>query len=804
MSTEPSASSNSATPHDPWAQAIFEQAPVAMLVLRGTSPRTLRVEHANTRAREILGGVGAADISDRAVVDVVPNLAPDFAALLARVMSTGEGGSIARVYQPQDRDGDGVPEDYWFNGRVRPLHTPEGVVDGVVVVFVDVSDMVHALHASEAMSDRLRESEQNARILFRDAPLPMWVYDRTSLRVLDVNAAALETYGYTRDEFLTLTLRDLRSPEDMELLETTLRTISSTEDVWHLRVRHVTRTGRHLQVDLTTQYITYNGQPARIALAQDLSAEQAALEALQRSDERYALAARATNHAIWDLDTRRNTLTWSEGITTLFGYDASGELSSLEGWLENIHSDDRARVAQRLRDARARTNDAAASSSAWEESYRFRRRDGTWADVLDRGSIGRDADGDVVRIIGAMEDVTAQRQLEARLRQAQKMEAIGQLAGGIAHDFNNLLTVIGGSLEFARGDLGTDHPVRPDLEEIAAATERARTLVRQLLTFSRQQPVTPRIVQVGEVVRGMERLLRRVIGEEIVLHVLIDAGKPPVLIDPGQLEQVLMNLAVNARDAMLTPRFGHSGTGGSLTIEVASVVINARTTGVGASAEPGRYVQLTVRDTGHGMDADTQLHLFEPFFTTKDVGSGTGLGLATVHGIVRQNGGTIHVDSAPGLGATFTILLPAAEPPNTRTTPREGLRVVPATPATILVVEDEAPVRAIVRRTLERHGLQVLEARHGVDALLLWKRHRDVIRVVLTDVRMPEMGGQELATALRQDRPTLPVVFVSGYADSELTRALGPHDRFVEKPFTTDILLAALVEALHDSASALN
>jgi signal transduction histidine kinase/ActR/RegA family two-component response regulator len=478
-------------------------------------------------------------------------------------------------------------------------------------------------------------------------------------------------------------------------------------------------------------------------------------------------------------------------------------VATFDGWLTLVHPDDRDRVAASLASTQARAD----TVTAWEEVYRFQRADGTWADVHDRGYVSRTAQGEVVRMIGAMEDVTAQRQLEARLRQAQKMEAIGQLAGGIAHDFNNLLTVIGGSLEFARDGLPVDHAVRPDLEEIAAATERARTLVRQLLTFSRQQTVQPRLVQVSEVVHGMERLLRRVIGEEITLHVIADYDKAPVRIDPGQLEQVLMNLAVNARDAMLTPRFGHPGSGGSLTIEVSRTVAaspgGSSATTTSAGGERRRCVQLVVRDTGHGIDADTRAHLFEPFFTTKDVGSGTGLGLATVHGIVTQAGGTIHVDSAPGAGAAFTILLPEADLPAERTTPRRPLPVVPAMPATVLVVEDEAPVRAVVRRTLERHGLQVLEARHGVDALLLWRRNRDDIRVVLTDVRMPEMGGHELAAALRRERPDLPVIFVSGYADHAATEVLGAFDRFVEKPFTSEALLAALVDVLRDSATPL-
>jgi nitrogen-specific signal transduction histidine kinase/CheY-like chemotaxis protein len=406
-------------------------------------------------------------------------------------------------------------------------------------------------------------------------------------------------------------------------------------------------------------------------------------------------------------------------------------------------------------------------------------------------------------MIDTVEDVTAQRQLEERLRQAQKMEAVGQLAGGIAHDFNNLLTVISGNLEFVQGDLPADlpadHPTRGDLAEIASAAERARTLVRQLLAFSRKQPVRMCPLQVGEVVRGAERLLRRVIGEEIVLDVALDDLHAPAAVvhaDPGQLEQVLMNLAVNARDAMLTPMHGHPGTGGTLTIETAAVTLSADEARAWDGLAAGPHVRLRVQDTGHGMDALTRSHVFEPFFTTKDVGAGTGLGLATVFGIVRQAGGAVQVESAPGAGTTFTMLLPVTADADA-SVPSAGRdaedRAAPG--ATVLLVEDEAPVRTTTRRVLERSGYVVLEARHGADALLLWARHGTAVDAVVTDLRMPEMGGRELVARLREVRPTLPVVFLSGY--TERAGALDDErEVFVDKPFASEALLAALQRAI--------
>jgi CheY-like chemotaxis protein len=392
------------------------------------------------------------------------------------------------------------------------------------------------------------------------------------------------------------------------------------------------------------------------------------------------------------------------------------------------------------------------------------------------------------------------------------MEAVGQLAGGVAHDFNNLLTIITGNLEFLRADLpewlAPDHPARQDATEIAQATDRARTLVQQLLTFSRKQPVHPRRLDLGELVRGTEKLLRRVIGEEITLGVRVAHADARVEADPGQLEQVLMNLAVNARDAMLTPRHGHDGRGGTLTLAVDLVTLAAPESRGWDGAAPGRWVRLRVRDTGHGMDAATQARAFEPFFTTKDVGAGTGLGLATVFGIVRKAGGVTRLDSAPGRGTTFTVLLPHAAPAEGERAPTPTVASRAVT-ATLLLVEDEPGVRVTTRRLLERSGYTVREAADGAQALRLWAECGDGIDAVVTDVRMPAFGGTELVARLRAERPALPVVFVSGYTDVDplgvraqpagAGDAPPGHELFVHKPFTGEALLAAVAQVLASS-----
>jgi signal transduction histidine kinase/CheY-like chemotaxis protein len=463
------------------------------------------------------------------------------------------------------------------------------------------------------------------------------------------------------------------------------------------------------------------------------------------------------------------------------------------GWKDAVHPDDAARVvaervAFRAADEDRRTFD-----------YRVRRHDGGTRSVVAHVVRLRGVDGCARGFVGMVEDTTDQRALEAQLRQAQKMEAVGQLAGGIAHDFNNLLTVIGGSLELARGDLAPllppAHPSHADLAEIAQATERARALVRQLLAFSRKQVVAPQAVDVNAIVRGAEQLLRRVVGDEVVLRARLAPAPLVVRADAVQLEQVLVNLALNARDAMLTPAHGRPGTGGLFALTTDAVTLDAAAAAARPGLAPGEYVRLVARDGGHGMDETTRAHLFEPFFTTKPVGAGTGLGLATVYGIVTQAGGAVHVESAPGAGASFTILLPRAGRADDVVLAAPSVRPGPGR-GTVLLAEDEPAVRATTRRILERHGYAVLEARHGADALVLWRAHRAEITAVVTDLRMPEMGGRELAARLRAEGASLPVVFVSGYSDEAAAPADARDERALEKPFTGDALLRALDAAL--------
>jgi PAS domain S-box-containing protein len=409
----------------------------------------------------------------------------------------------------------------------------------------------------------------------------------------------------------------------------------------------------------------------------------------------------------------------------------------------------------------------------------------------------RDAAGAPAYYIGQIQDITNRRQLEEQFRQSQKMEAVGRLAGGVAHDFNNLLTVISGYSELALQRISDEDPragsnsVRDELEEIKSAAARATSLTQQLLAFSRQQVVRPEILDLNEIVAEIEKMLDRLIGEDVALVVKLDPTVGSVMADAGQLEQVLLNLAVNGRDAM--------PDGGTLTIETSAVALaNALDTERGR-IEPGRYVRLVVTDSGVGMDAETRARVFEPFFTTKELGKGTGLGLSTVYGILEQTGGHVVVDTAPNRGTSFEIYLPESAPAETHVAAPAGACPVGGS-ETILLVEDETSVRDLAQRMLEEGGYRVLSAASGHDALLLCTTNREHLDLIVTDVVMPQMRGVELAQRVALIRPGIRVLFMSGYTDNTIDPSISGSVSFLQKPFTLDELLGAVRGALEGPA----
>jgi len=421
--------------------------------------------------------------------------------------------------------------------------------------------------------------------------------------------------------------------------------------------------------------------------------------------------------------------------------------------------------------------------------FRILTRAGTYR-VAEFSATAQLRDGRLTGILGIGRDVTERLGLEQQLRQAQKMEAVGRLAGGIAHDFNNILTAITGHADLLLEDLGHHDPRRADVDEIRRSAERAAGLTRQLLAFSRQQVLQPKVVDLNALVLDMDKLLRRLIGEDVELATVLDPTLGRVTADPGQLEQVIVNLAVNARDAM--PQ------GDKLTLETRNIDLDSSYTLEHSLVKPGPYVQLTVSDSGIGMDEETQAHAFEPFFTTKPRGQGTGLGLAMVYGTVKQSGGFIWVYSEPGRGATFKIYLPRVDAPVESAAPPAPVERPPRGSETVLLAEDEPAVRAIARQALERQGYTVLAAPSGADALALAAQHGATIHLLLTDVVMPGMSGRDLADRLTAQRPGIRVLYISGYTDNAIVRhgMLEPGLAYLQKPFRPDALVRKVREVL--------
>jgi PAS domain S-box-containing protein len=538
------------------------------------------------------------------------------------------------------------------------------------------------------------------------------------------------------------------------------------------------------------------GRPARlIGAVLDITGRKQAEEALRQANDRLKAVIHSSPLAILSLDEEGILQTWNPAAERLFGWTAEEVI----GTRLPIVPD------EQLQDFDAGLRRVLAGEVLTGVELVRKRKDGTSVIVNRYAAPLHDASGRVTGMIALIEDVTSVKRLEQQFFQAQKMEAVGRLAGGVAHDFNNLLTAILGSTDLLLETLSADHPGREEALETRKAALRAADLTRQLLAFSRQQVLAPRVLSPNEVVADMDKMLRRLIGEDVDLRTVLAEGLGAVRADPGQLEQVIVNLVVNARDAM--PK------GGKLTIETANVTLDAPYANEDTVVAASAYVMLAVSDTGTGMDAATQARVFEPFFTTKPKGRGTGLGLATVYGIVKQSGGYIWVYSEPGRGTTFKIYLPRVdapmEPPTAVPVDTGSLRGTETT----LLVEDQEEVRKVTRRMLEARGYTVLVAAGGQEALrigetLQGRRAADqpkrLIDLLVTDVVMPGMSGREVALLLTTTHPAMRVLYLSGYTDESIVHhgMLEPGIAFLQKPFTAEALARKVREVLDSPRNA--
>ena len=667
-----------------------------------------------------------------------------------------------------------------------PLLDAAGQPYAVCGISTDITERQSMLHA-------LRESEQRYRTLVEKMGEGLVQVDNDDVIRL-VNDRFCEMTGYTRAELIGKKAAQmlLISDDDHRLAQERNRLRRQGQaDRYEIQLRK--KSGEVIWVEVSgAPILDASGQViGSIGVDTDITARKRAEAALHESEERHRVISELVSDYAFSYQIALDgtvTLEWvTDAMTRITGYTPD-EMSGLAAWQATTHPEDHAIAQRRRQRLHAGQSDVS--------EYRMFAKDGRiiWLRYYSR-PVWDAAQGRVVRVYGAVQDITRLKLLEQQLAQAQKMEAVGQLAGGIAHDFNNILTIILSSCDLIFDELEPGHRLREDVEQIQGAAARAAELTQQLLAFSRQQILQPHILNLNDVVVAMEKLLRPLIGEHIQLLTKLQPELGRVNADPGRIEQVMMNLAINARDAM--------PNGGTLIIETANAVLTEDYTRTHVDVRTGPYVMLAISDTGSGMDAATRARIFEPFFTTKAQGKGTGLGLATVHGIVNQSGGYIWVYSEPGHGTTFKIYLPQVEEVALTHRPHSQPVALPRGTATILLVEDEQIVRELASRILGQHGYRILVAADGPTALRVADEHAETIDLLLTDVVMPGgFNGRQIAEQLLLRRKDLKVLYMSGYTDDAITHygVLRADVAYLEKPFTSEGLIRKVAEVLAASA----
>ncbi|MBB4638709.1 PAS domain-containing protein [Longimicrobium terrae] len=691
---------------------------------------------------------------------------------LARALRTGRV-VVDEMYEVVRADG--------MRGTARlsaaPVLDARGEIIAGVVIAADVTDETAAARALQA-------SEERYRLLFRATNDVIWDWDIATGRLVwneSLTAVLRHPLG-AHTESLVWWKQHIH-PEDRERVEARLAVVISGPDLtWSDEYRFLRADGGYVRI-LDRAYLLRDedGRAVRmIGSMLDLSERERVEDAVRLQ----ALLLDTVQQAVIATDLDDVITSWNPYAEQLYGWRAEEVLGLTR----------REVFGETIVQADAESATALNRGESWSGELTITRRDGRRLTVVSMRSPVLDSAGRTIGVVGVSTDLTEQRSLEEQLRQSQKMEAVGMLAGGVAHDFNNVLTVIGGNVSLLLDDTAPDDPRRQDLGQIAEAAERAAGLTRQLLAFSRRQILKPQSLEVSSLVSGMIPMLKRLLGEDVDLHFQTTGQVGNVEADPGQLEQVLMNLAVNARDAI--------PAGGRISIETAEVEFDGSQRAWDGSRIPaGCYAMLAVSDTGSGMTQDVMSRVFEPFFTTKEVGRGTGLGLSTVYGIVRQSGGYVWVYSEVGVGSVFKIYLPTVARPVTSRAVAD--RPVAGGDETILLVEDEDAVRMVARRSLTRFGYTVVECRDGVEAIETAEREGDRIQLVLMDVVMPNMSGQAAATRLEEVLTGVPVIFMSGYTDDEVLRrgVLTSEALFLQKPFTPWALLEMVRTTLDKRAA---
>ncbi|GEM_PF-154317 len=664
---------------------------------------------------------------------------------------------------------DGTEKWVWERGQ--GVYSPEGellYLEGFISDITARRQAEAALHHSE---ERYRELIENANDL-------VYTHDLQG-SFTSLNRAGERITGYSREEALRMNIQDMLPPEQLEFARSMVAAKLAGKGPTTYEIGIRSKDGRALLLEVSTRLVYLAGKPAAVqGIARDVTERRRAEEALKESEAKFRVLAESSPSMIL-IAVGDHLVFANRAAEQVTGYSRE-ELSGRNLWslvapesLEAFAERRRERLAGQMGAMRYEVKMATKTGAKW--------LDLTTTDILYEGQPA---------VLGNAVDITERKLMEEQFRQAQKMEAVGRLAGGVAHDFNNLLMIVRGYTELLLDSGELSPGLQRNAEQIAKAAERASGLTHQLLAFSRKQVLAPQVLDLNTVVAGVDKMLHRLIGEDIELVTRPCAGLWHVKADPGQLEQVLLNLAINARDAM--PR------GGRLTLETRNVELDARFVRHHSGSRPGQHVLLTVSDNGAGMPPDVRSRIFEPFFTTKEVGRGTGLGLATVYGIVKQSNGYITVESEPGQGTTFHIYLPRAEEELLPAVESRERATVAGGTETILLVEDQQDVRALACEFLGRQGYRVLEARSGPEALQVSGQHAGEIHVLVTDVIMPGMSGRELVDQLAPARPQMKVLYVSGYTDEAIGKhgILEPGTEFLQKPFSRESLARKLRDML--------
>jgi len=683
---------------------------------------------------------------------------------------------------------------------------PDGVLHPFDFAIVPVRDGDHGVIALVVqawnIAERHRASEEIRRITNEQQTILHTITTGICLvrdrRIQWSNPAFADIFGLQREEVVGVeTLRLYARSDDYERIGREGYALLASGKGFTTEAQMKRKDGTLIWCVISGRAVdTLRPESGSIWELHDITKRRQAEEALRKSQNRLEAAQAQALIGSWDLDPIRGDGYWSDEMFHLMGLSPELGTPNVEAFIEMIHPEDRDALlrahALTIKTGEHSTIECRSNPSLGPVRY-------FCANI--RGA--RDALGHVGNLIGTLQDITDRKraerehaQLQEQLQQAMKMEAVGRLAGGVAHDFNNQLTVILGNLELMRDSIPDNSPDAVCLAEATHAAESAASLTRQLLAFSRRQMIEPRVLNLNELVENLKNMLRRLIGEDIILQTALAPDIEPVNVDPGQFEQVLVNLSINARDAM--------PSGGRLVIATANVELDDFYCRLHAGVQPGRFAMLSVSDTGQGMPPEVREHLFEPFFTTKALGHGTGLGLATTFGAVKQSGGSIEVYSEVGRGTTLKLYLPKAQGPIAPLVPKAKPADSQRGSETILLVEDDASVRALASTVLRKHGYNVLVAASAADARELTEKFTSPVDLLLTDVVMPGTNGKELADQLRQIHPEMAVIFSSGYTEDVIVHhgIVEAHLNFLGKPFTTRSLLAKVRQTIDSRKTA--